>query len=148
MSDTPVLIKPREGAHCNGCGLCCALQLCDLAVELLDAEQAPCPAMEFTDGRFWCGLARYPGRYFGIPAFADRFIRPMVHQELGIVQGVTPAICSDRSLHVPALCVAGDRDPVLRVYPAYCGCLRWVARISRSASGSLLIVVPAFFTKS
>jgi hypothetical protein len=64
-----------------------AAAFCDLAVELLDADRAPCPAMEFADGRFWCGLARYPGRYFGIPAFADRFIRPMVYQQLGIGAG-------------------------------------------------------------
>ncbi len=79
--------KPTEGARCNGCGLCCALQLCDLAVEFLDAQTAPCPAMEFADGRFWCGIARNPNRYFGIPAFANKFIRPLVHQALSIGEG-------------------------------------------------------------
>jgi len=83
----PIPSKVREGARCNGCGLCCALQLCDLAREFLDAAAAPCPAMEFAEGRFWCGLARRPGRYLGVPAFADRFIRPMVLRALAIGDG-------------------------------------------------------------
>jgi hypothetical protein len=79
--------KPREGAPCNGCGLCCALQLCGLAVEFLDAETAPCPAMEFAGGRFWCGLAKHPGRYFGTPASADKLLGPMVERALSIGEG-------------------------------------------------------------
>ncbi len=43
--------------------------------------------MEFADGRFWCGIARNPNRYFGIPAFANKFIRPLVHQALSIGEG-------------------------------------------------------------
>jgi hypothetical protein len=79
--------KPPEGADCNGCGLCCVLQLCDLAVEFLKADAAPCPVLEFAAGRFWCGLARNPSRYLDIPCFADKFIRPMVHQALSIGEG-------------------------------------------------------------
>lgn len=79
--------KPPEGAACNGCGLCCAVQLCPLALEFLDAAAAPCPAMEFADGRFWCGLARRPSRYFGVPAFSNRMLRPMVHEALSIGEG-------------------------------------------------------------
>jgi hypothetical protein len=79
--------KPPEGADCNGCGLCCALQLCALAVEFLDAAAAPCPAMEFAGERFWCGLARNPSSYFGTPVLANKFIRPLVHQALSIGGG-------------------------------------------------------------
>jgi hypothetical protein len=43
--------------------------------------------MEFDGQRFWCGLAKYPGRYLGVPAFANRFIQPMVHDALGIGGG-------------------------------------------------------------
>jgi hypothetical protein len=63
------------------------VQLCALAVEFLDAAAAPCPAMEFSDGRFWCGLVRRPSRYFGIPAFSNRLIGPMVHDALNIGEG-------------------------------------------------------------
>jgi len=63
------------------------VQLCALAVEFLNAAEAPCPAMEFADGRFWCGLVRHPGRYLGTPAFSNRLIRPMVHEALSIGEG-------------------------------------------------------------
>lgn len=79
--------KPAEGEACNGCGLCCAVALCPLAVEFLDAAAAPCPAMEFADGRFWCGLARHPSRYLGTPPFTDRLLAPMIHAELTIGGG-------------------------------------------------------------
>jgi hypothetical protein len=79
--------KPPEGDVCNGCGLCCAVQLCLLAIEFIPGAAAPCPAMEFADGRFWCGLARRPSRYLGIPASGDRLIRGMVHAALSIGEG-------------------------------------------------------------
>ena len=63
------------------------MQLCALAVEFLDAAAAPCPAMEFADGRFWCGLARHPNRFFGTPAFSNRLLRPMVYAALSIGDG-------------------------------------------------------------
>ncbi len=43
--------------------------------------------MEFADGRFWCGLVRYPSRYLGTPVFSNRLIRPMVFAELSIGEG-------------------------------------------------------------
>lgn len=79
--------KPPEGEACNGCGLCCAVELCALAIEFLEAAAAPCPAMEFADGRFWCGLARRPSRHLGTPAASNRLIRPMVHAALSIGEG-------------------------------------------------------------
>ena len=63
------------------------MQLCALAVEFLEAAAAPCPAMEFADGRFWCGLVRRPSRYLGMPATGNRLIRPMVHAALSIGEG-------------------------------------------------------------
>jgi hypothetical protein len=79
--------KPHEGAVCNGCGLCCAVQLCPLAIEFIPDAAAPCPAMEFAEGRFWCGLARRPSRYLDTPASGDRLIRGMVFTALSIGEG-------------------------------------------------------------
>lgn len=86
MSEGPPK-KPPEGQACNGCGLCCALQPCPIAVELLQAVERPCPALEFGDGRFWCGLARTPSRYLDTPRAGDRPIGAMVRLELGIGEG-------------------------------------------------------------
>ena len=55
--------------------------------DLLDGAEAPCPAMEFAVGRFWCGLARDPSLYLGVPHFANRFLRPMVERALSIGNG-------------------------------------------------------------
>ncbi len=79
--------KPLEGAPCNGCGLCCATALCALALELLEAREAPCPAMEFANGRFWCGLVRKPSRYCGTPPLSDRLIRSFIERALAIGEG-------------------------------------------------------------
>jgi hypothetical protein len=49
--------------------------------------------MEFADGRFWCGLARHPSRYFGTPAFSNRLIAPMVHDALNIGEGCDASDC-------------------------------------------------------
>jgi hypothetical protein len=43
--------------------------------------------MEFAVGRFWCGLARDPSLYLGVPHFANRFLRPMVERALSIGNG-------------------------------------------------------------
>jgi len=63
------------------------VQLCPLAIEFLDQAAAPCPAMEFADGRFWCGLARRPSRYLGTPPLSNRLLSSMIHAELTIGEG-------------------------------------------------------------
>lgn len=62
-------------------------ELCSLAAEFLDAQAAPCRAMEFARGRFWCGLARTPSRYLGTPPSGDRVISRMVCEALSIGEG-------------------------------------------------------------
>jgi hypothetical protein len=64
MTPATAAPKPRKGEPCNGCGLCCLVQPCELAVEYLSAPaDRPCPALEREGGRFWCGLVRAPVRY-------------------------------------------------------------------------------------
>jgi hypothetical protein len=62
------------------------VQLCPIVIELLPDAQAPCPAMEFSGERFWCGLIRRPSRYLGTPLQSDRVIGPMASVELAIGQ--------------------------------------------------------------
>jgi hypothetical protein len=61
--------------------------LCAVAVEFIEAATAPCPAMEFAEGRFWCGLVREPSRYLGTPASGNRLIRPLIFAALSIGEG-------------------------------------------------------------
>lgn len=79
--------KPKKGQPCNGCGFCCAAELCDLAIDR-GFQSAPCPAMEFFSGRFWCGLASNPMRYIpGVKEFAVEAIRALVADGLGFGHG-------------------------------------------------------------
>jgi hypothetical protein len=51
--------KPKRGEPCNGCGYCCAAEVCEIGLHAFGASTpAPCPALEFRDGRFWCGIVR------------------------------------------------------------------------------------------
>jgi hypothetical protein len=58
-----VLEKPRRGMPCNGCGHCCTVQPCKLAVEFLSCTSGPCVALEHEEGRTYCGLVRRPAYY-------------------------------------------------------------------------------------
>lgn len=58
--------KPPEGAPCNGCGVCCALETCPVARLRFLRRDGPCPALEW-DGEealYRCGLLRHPAVYF------------------------------------------------------------------------------------
>lgn len=65
------LPKPLEGAPCNGCGVCCAVETCPVARLRFLKKTGPCPALAW-DGdnkHYRCGLLIEPGRYFpGLPA--------------------------------------------------------------------------------
>lgn len=56
------LSKPLYSKPCNGCGVCCIAEQCSVSVELF-AEKDRCPALEWEQGRYWCGLMRTPGKY-------------------------------------------------------------------------------------
>jgi hypothetical protein len=48
--------KPAFGATCNGCGLCCAVEVCRIGQMAFGDVPAPCPGLTFVQGRFWCQL--------------------------------------------------------------------------------------------
>ncbi|MBI1891103.1 MAG: hypothetical protein HYS18_10680 [Burkholderiales bacterium] len=57
--------KPRVGMPCNGCGVCCMVELCPLARLRFLRFKGPCPALRWReeDGRYVCGMladARHP----------------------------------------------------------------------------------------
>lgn len=63
---TNQLAKPAYRDPCNGCGLCCKLELCVVAELAFPGAIAPCPALEWEDGRAWCGMVRHPSRDLGL----------------------------------------------------------------------------------
>ncbi len=50
--------KPRYGTPCNGCGVCCSLEICLVGKMVFQGSQAPCPALKISnDGtRTFCNL--------------------------------------------------------------------------------------------
>ncbi len=48
--------KPREGERCNGCGICCAVEVCTIGKAAFPGAPAPCPALKLApDGsRTYC----------------------------------------------------------------------------------------------
>lgn len=67
--------KPKYGDACNGCGACCAAEVCWIGKAVLQNEHAdgPFPLLEFveSEARFYCGLVRNARRYIGTPEVAD-----------------------------------------------------------------------------
>lgn len=59
--------KARHGKPCTSCGLCCAVQLCDMATWAFKVPRAErhkrCPALEWVDGKSQCGLLVNPTNY-------------------------------------------------------------------------------------
>ena len=57
--------KPARGAPCNGCGLCCAAEVCKIGLEAGLRATAPCEAMRFDGERFRCMVVETERRMNG-----------------------------------------------------------------------------------
>jgi hypothetical protein len=80
MIELPYLTKPRRSEPCNGCGLCCQVQVCDIGQQLFNvSDKGPCPGLIYRDGRTYCG-----------PAMGHK-AGPIISRMLGIGRGC----CSD-----------------------------------------------------
>lgn len=76
----PLPPKPKFGAACNGCGLCCALELCIAGEMAFPGAQAPCPALKLrSDGKgTYCEL---------VATEISAGLAPMLQESLGIGKG-------------------------------------------------------------
>ena len=64
-----VIPKPPFGGPCNGCGLCCRSEQCNLSVSAF-GPQVLCPAIiEQPGGTVGCGLVLFPA---GVPLLPGR----------------------------------------------------------------------------
>lgn len=73
--------KPAEGAPCNGCGVCCALETCPAARLRFRQRQGPCPALEWQQnaGCYRCGLLLRPAHYFAwLPLWGQGWARRLL----------------------------------------------------------------------
>jgi hypothetical protein len=67
--------KPKFSEPCNGCGLCCRVQACQVSTHFLKSTQAPCVALEYHDEKFQCGMVLRPEHYLGnefLAAYKDK----------------------------------------------------------------------------
>ncbi len=77
--------KPDFGAPCNGCGLCCAVETCPLGLLLFRRRKGPCPALEWRDGRYVCGVLDAPDRF--IPLLPRRWAVRLVGRWIAAGRG-------------------------------------------------------------
>ena len=91
MIDFPILVpaleKPKFGEVCNGCGMCCLHEACQLSVEYLKSSVAPCVALEHDGQRFRCGLLTDPSKYLGLKFDGNAELVPLIAEALGAGKG-------------------------------------------------------------
>lgn len=55
----PYLAKPLRGQPCNGCGYCCAQEVCAIGDARLGlGTKAPCPLLIYCEGRTFCEVVK------------------------------------------------------------------------------------------
>ena|SRR3990167_2215975 len=83
--------KPKFGQSCNGCGYCCETEICALGAKFLERPASPCPALERSADRTWCGLVLHPSKYLAhhglTKDWADTILGATISSELGIGRG-------------------------------------------------------------
>lgn len=77
--------KPLFGEPCNGCGLCCAREVCGIGKMVHGDIEGPCPSLTYSADRFWCSLVV-------VEKLAG--LQPMIAEALGVGRGC----CSDDEL--------------------------------------------------
>lgn len=71
--------KPAYGKPCNGCGMCCATEICPAGRMIFPADTpTPCPALRWDGEKTRCGLVLTEER-FGM--------EPLLRKALGIGEG-------------------------------------------------------------
>jgi len=75
---------------CRQCGTCCKEETCQISVDGFGGYISPCPALEYEEGLFYCGLITRPSKYIdlGVPAkWKDRMVSGLFCLTLGIGEG-------------------------------------------------------------
>lgn len=85
------LLKPKEGSPCNGCGVCCMTVPCSVAETVLDVHEGACPALEFSDGRHWCGFIRNAHKH--VPGMLEKPWVDDVFRKMLMETGAFSGVC-------------------------------------------------------
>lgn len=72
------ITKPIYGAPCNGCGLCCRMEVCGIGKMAYPEASAPCPALRWDGNQHRCAL---------IEMEAASGLEPLMAEALGIGKG-------------------------------------------------------------
>lgn len=75
------LIKPKYGSPCNGCGMCCKIEVCKIGTSVFgDDVKAPCPALVDDGKRYFCAVVL-------AEEHSEMRHTPHIYNELGIGKG-------------------------------------------------------------
>ena len=74
--------KPAFGSPCNGCGLCCKMEVCGIGQSVFPGATAPCPGLRFNGTAYRCAV---------VEAEAASGLPTLIADALGIGKGC----CSD-----------------------------------------------------
>ncbi|MBV8634769.1 MAG: hypothetical protein JO002_09795 [Burkholderiaceae bacterium] len=73
--------KPAYGMPCNGCGVCCAVAPCPVALVFLHQRRGTCQALFWDDGsqHYRCGMVQHPEQHLRwLPGWAITITRRLV----------------------------------------------------------------------
>ena len=71
-----------DDIKCQQCGKCCKEEVCFIGEVMFETTTPPCPALEFKDDKYWCGVVLH--------ATLSEFFAEI----LGIGKGCDPKIFS------------------------------------------------------
>ena len=83
--------QPKFGSPCNGCGACCIAVPCPVAEDVLGATEGPCPALEYDEGRYWCGLLRNAHKH--LPGLSEKPWADAVIRQVLMSSGAWDGTC-------------------------------------------------------
>lgn len=90
--------KPAIGEPCNGCGLCCQVQVCatgsyalGLVSDWGERAPGPCPALAQKDDRWVCGVVERPKDWLGYNPRGVTVIREAFKLAIGTGAGCDEA---------------------------------------------------------
>lgn len=120
---TPHLPKPKIGEKCNGCGLCCMMQVCmngayvqRLVNALGETIPGPCPALvRNNDGSYACGIVLQPKKYIKGSKYPEEVLRKNFAHMIGASRGCDELMEHDsdeESVKLDQMILSTKADPV------------------------------------